>query len=75
MLAPFETMNAARKITVILPEKLLKDAQKVTGEGLTPTIRRGLELVSAGQAYDGLRRLRGKVKFPISLKRLREDRS
>lgn len=67
-------MEAARKITVILPEDLMEKAQSYTGEGLTPTIRRGLELIAAGHAYDRLRSLRGKVRLAINLKKLREDR-
>lgn len=67
-------MEAARKITVILPEDLVEKAQNCTGEGLTPTIRRGLELIAAGHAYDRLRSLRGKLKLNINLKKLREDR-
>ena len=68
-------MKAVRKITVELPEELLNEARKSTGEGITATIRKGLELVAAGRAYDGLRRLRGRVKLSIDLARLREDRS
>lgn len=68
------TMQNARKLTIMIPEDLLKKAQEATGEGVTPTIRRGLEIVAAGRAYEKLRRLRGKVKFSIDFKKLREDR-
>ena len=44
-----------------------------SGEGVTPTVRRGLELVAAGGAYGRLRRFRGKVKFGIKLSDLRQD--
>lgn len=67
-------VKAARKVTVILPTELLRRAQKSTGKGITPTIRRGLELVAAANAYDQLRELRGKVKFSVDLDSLREDR-
>ncbi len=67
-------MNATRKITVQLPQDLLRKAQESTGKGLTATLRKGLELVAAGRAYEGLRGLRGKVKLPINLRKLREDR-
>jgi len=67
-------MDAARKVTVELPEDLLQKAQRSTGKGITATIRQGLELVAAGRAYDQLRKLRGKVEFSIDLKSLREDR-
>ncbi len=67
-------MESARKVTLLLPEGLLNKAQQATGLGITPTIRKGLELVAAGPAYDKLRRLRGKVKLSLNLKELREDR-
>jgi len=66
-------MQTARKITVQLPEELLEKAQRTTGLGITPTIRRGLELVAAGEVYEKLRRLKGKVKFSIDWESLRED--
>jgi len=65
---------AARKITVEVSRALLREAQRASGAGVTATIRRGLELVAAGRAYEELRRLRGQVKFSVDLKRLREDR-
>ena len=68
-------METARKITVQIPENLLKKAQKATGLGITPTIRQGLQLVAAGGAYRKLRRLKGKVRFSLDLKALREDRT
>ena len=68
-------MNTAKKVTIQISEDLLRKAQAATGEGITPTIRQGLELVAAGLAYEKLRRLRGKVKFSIDLEKLREDRS
>ena len=67
-------MKTAKKITVQIPESLLKKAQKATGSGITPTIRQALQLVAAGRAYAKLRRLKGKVKFSLDLKPLREDR-
>ena len=57
-----------------LPDTLLRDAQKASGEGLTETVRRGLRLVAAGKAYRDLRRLRGKVRFSVDLSALRDDR-
>ena len=52
-------MRAARKVTVELPSDLLRKAQKSTGQGVTATIRKGLELVAASRAAEELRRLRG----------------
>jgi hypothetical protein len=67
-------MDAARKVTVELPERLLREALESTGEGITATIRKGLELVASGKVCNDLRRLRGKVPLSIDLKELREDR-
>lgn len=65
---------AIRKLTVHVDADLLRRARKHTGEGVTATIRHGLELVAASEAYDRLRALRGKVKFTLDLETLREDR-
>jgi len=62
-----------RKVTVMLPEELVKRATATSGEGLTPTIRRGLEKVVADDAYGRLRGLRGKVKFSLDFEQLRRD--
>ena len=67
-------MSAARKVTVELPADLLRRAQKSSGEGVTATIRRGLELIAAGGAYRDLRRLKGRVSLSIDVNSLREDR-
>ena len=67
-------MTNSRKITLEIPEDLLRKAQKSTGEGVTATVRRGLELLAASTAYEELRKLRGQVKFSIKLKELRKDR-
>ena len=65
----------SRKITVQIPDELLTRAQQASGKGVTATVRDGLRLVAAAEAYKGLRRLRGKVKFSLDLERLREDRA
>jgi hypothetical protein len=67
-------MSTAKKITIQVPPELLAKAQKSTGEGITETVKRGLELVAAGESYDSLRRLRGKVKFSASPRALKLDR-
>lgn len=61
------------KVTVELPVELLDRARESTGEGITGTIRRGLELVAATRAQEQLRALRGKVKFSIKIDELRDD--
>jgi len=67
-------MQAARKITVEIPDELLEKAQEASGKGITQTVRTGLELVAASQAYTRLRQLRGKVRFSRTLAELRADR-
>jgi hypothetical protein len=67
-------MQTDRKITVHVPAELLHKAQRTTGEGITATVRRGLELVAAGEAYRKLRGLRGKVEVSLDLEALRADR-
>ncbi|MBI3621985.1 MAG: hypothetical protein HY208_07360 [Nitrospirae bacterium] len=62
-----------RKLTIEVPEDILERAVSATGQGITPTIRKGLELVAASRAYAQLRSLKGKVKFSIRLSQLRKD--
>jgi hypothetical protein len=66
-------MTELKKVTVMLPADLLARATTATGKGITPTIREGLEAMAAAKAYEGLRRLRGKVKLSIDVDRLRRD--
>lgn len=67
-------MTTVRKITVHVPDDLIKRAQRETREGVTETVRRGLRLVAASGAYDQLRRLRGSVRLDVDLDELRADR-
>ena len=62
-----------RKLTIEVPADLIARATAASGEGVTPTVRRGLELVAASGAYARLRRLRGKVKFSVDIDSLRND--
>jgi len=68
-------MNVARKITVEVPDDLIRRAQESTGEGITATVRRGLELVAAASTFDELRDLRGTVEMSLDLDELREDQA
>ena len=63
-----------KKLTLQVPNDLLNRATQATGEGITPTIRRGLELVAASGAYRNLRSLKGKIKLELDLAGLRQDR-
>jgi hypothetical protein len=67
-------VESARKITVEVPPELLERAQRATGTGITQTIRTGLQLVAASQAYARLRQMRGKVRLSRSLAELKSDR-
>jgi hypothetical protein len=64
---------AMQKVTVMLPRDLVERAKRASGLGLTPAIRKGLETIAAAEAYETLRKLRGKERFSISLKELRGD--
>lgn len=66
-------MNDMRKITVEVPEQDLEKAQAFTGQGVTETVRAGLKKLASIRAQQELRKLRGKVKFSMSLEELRYD--
>ena len=66
-------MEADKKITVHVPEELLRKARKQTGQGISATVRQGLKLVAAGQTFQRLRELRGKVTLNVDMDELRED--
>lgn len=67
-------METARKITVEISPELLRKAQQATGSGVTQTVRTGLQLVAASQAYARLRQWRGKVAFTRTAEELKTDR-
>ena len=67
-------MATTRKITVEIPDALLAKAQQASRAGITQTIRAGLQLLAASQAYDRLLQLRGKVRFSRTFGELKEDR-
>ena len=67
-------MERVRKITVEIQPELLDKAQRATGTGITQTVRTGLQLVAASQAYAKLRGLRGKVRFSRTSADLKVDR-
>jgi hypothetical protein len=67
-------MGALRKITVEIPEELLEQAQQASGTGVTQTVRAGLQLMAASQAYKNLLKLEGKVRFSRTWQELKDDR-
>ncbi len=67
-------MEQRRRITVLVRSELLAKAQKAARAGISETVRKGLELLAASDAYDRFLKMRGKVKFSIDLSELRQDR-
>lgn len=67
-------MPASHKITVDVPADLLARAQRVTGEGITGTVRRGLELVARADAYERVRKARGTLTLTPGWRQLKHDR-
>jgi hypothetical protein len=65
--------GTALKITVRVASELLKKAQRASGAGIAKTIRIGLQLVAASDAYAKLRGLRGKVRFSQTCAKLTAD--
>lgn len=66
-------MSALRKITVQVPEKDLATAQALTGEGVTETVRAALKRLAQVKIQNDFLKLRGKVKFSMSLDEMRYD--
>ena len=62
-----------KKITLNLPENLLREATRATGDGITETVRKGLELLRAQEFFETALKKRGKLKFNIRLTELRQD--
>ena len=62
-----------KKLTILVPQDLLRRAQRATKAGATPTVRKGLELLAAHHAYDGLRKMRGKVRLGLTWQEMRGD--
>jgi Fe2+ or Zn2+ uptake regulation protein len=62
-----------KKLTILVPEDLLRRARKATKGGATPTVRKGLELLAAQDVYDRLLALEGKVKFSLTWQEMRGE--
>jgi hypothetical protein len=67
-------MKTTRRITVEVPQGLLKKAQQASGTGIAQTVRAGLQFVAASGTYARVLRLRGKVRFTRRLAVLKADR-
>jgi hypothetical protein len=62
-----------KKLTILVPEDLLRRARRATKSGATPTVRKGLELLAAHDTYEALRKMRGKVKFGLTWQEMRGE--
>ena len=67
-------MDELRKITVQVPVDDLESAQAYTGEGVTETVRTALKKLASLHAQQRLLKLRGKVKFSMTVDELKYDR-
>lgn len=66
-----------QKITLEVPRALLDEAQRASGEGITETVRRGLQMVARAEVYASLRRKRGTLAYTTpghSWRELKRDR-
>lgn len=64
--------GASRRVTANLPKALLAAACRSSGEGITDTIVRGLELVKRQAAAEKAKQLKGKLKLDVDLDESRE---
>ncbi len=62
-----------KKLTILVPEGLLRKARAATKTGATPTVRTGLRLLAARRAYDRMLALQGKVKFSLTWQEMRGE--
>jgi len=64
--------TAIKKITVNVPEELLKKSQALLNKGITETLIMGLEEVVRRHQLKALSNLKGKIKFDLDLKKTRQ---
>lgn len=70
-------MNEMRKITAFIPADLLEGSQKITGEGVSETLRRALREMNHAWACRELLKLEGTVDLEadgVTLEELRQDK-
>ena len=71
-------MGEMRKITAFIPADLLDDGQRVTGMGVSETLREALRRMKRADAYARLRALKGTLDLEaegVTLADLREDKT
>lgn len=64
--------RATKRVTVNLPDALLREAELVTGLGITETLVEGLKLLAQRRAYTKALELRGKLDLKLDLDASRE---
>jgi hypothetical protein len=64
----------AKKYTLELDESLVKSAVKATGKSFTDTVRQGLKILAAAEAYRELSKMRGTVDLELDVKKMRKDK-
>lgn len=67
-------MKATKKYTVELDESLVKSAIKATGQSFACTVRQGLKILAAAEAYKELAKLGGSIDLQLDVKELRRDK-
>jgi hypothetical protein len=65
-------MNNVRRITLNLPEELLKEALDYTGKNITETVVAGLEFLKRARAYKLGMKLKGRMHLNIDVEASRE---
>jgi hypothetical protein len=64
--------NDTQKITAHLPKDLLKEAQAITGLGITDTLKEGLERIRLQKVYAQALGLQGRFRDAIPVAHLRD---
>lgn len=62
-----------KKLTIMVPDDLLRRARRATRSGITPTVRQGLELLAKQDVFEEMLRLKGKVKLGMTWQELRGE--
>ena len=71
-MATTSNIQAVKRITANLPQKLLEQALAVTQSGITETLIKGLELIRKRQAYAKGMALKGKLIIDLDINESRE---
>lgn len=61
-----------KRITANLPEELLEQASKITGQGITETLTAGLMMIRRAHAFEKALALRGKINLDLNMDDVRE---